>query len=61
MAHGMDMQGPNVFAKEHYELQNRNFMDVVQDIGSAGLEHLVVQPVGRLLTAAGAVLHLNGR
>ena len=61
MAHGMDMQGPNVFAKEHAQIQTRTFMDVAHDIGSAGLEHLVVQPVGRFLSAAGAVLHLNGR
>lgn len=59
MAHGMDMQGPNVFAKEHAEVQRRTLMDRAQDMASLGLEHLVVQPASRFLAAAGAVLHLS--
>ena len=53
------MQGPNVFAKEHAEVQRRTLMDRAQNMASLGLEHLVVQPASRFLAAAGAVLHLS--
>lgn len=50
--------GPNPFVK-HDETQPRTFVDVVQGAGSSALEHLFVQPLGRLMSAAGAMLHLS--
>lgn len=68
-SHGPDMQGRNVLAVHRDEAGQRpsigehlslhHVIDVAQGAGSAALEHLVVQPIGRLLSVAGAVLHLS--
>lgn len=63
--HGPDMQGRNVLAVHRDEAGQRqpfveqfnldSVVNVARSAGSVALEHLFIQPAGRVLSAIGAV------